>query len=507
VSSIPVNRRRLLVANRGEIALRIFRACKDLGIETVAVFSDADRTAPHVTAADYAVRLGAAPARDSYLSIPALLAAAEKTGATLVHPGYGFLAESAIFARAVAEAGLTFVGPPAAAVEAMGSKTASRQRMREAGVPVVPGMWEPAASVRELSAFAASAGYPVLLKASAGGGGKGMRRVDGEGDLAAAFERIRSEALSFFGDGAVYAEKLIERPRHVEVQVIGDGRGNLVAVGERECSLQRRHQKVVEECPSPVVNADLRRRLSEAAVAAARAVDYASCGTVEFLLAPDQSFYFLEMNTRLQVEHPVTEEVWGVDLAREMIAIALGEKLSFRPEELAPRGHAIECRVYAEDPARGFAPSPGRVARLRLPQGPGIRNDIGIEEGSTVPIDYDPMLGKLIVHGRDRAEAITRLSRALGEYEVGGLATTLPLFRALTQDLEFRSGAFDVQWLDRRLAAGLVAEGVPTPEDVALAAVGLSQERRAPMPPGNGAAPPAAGWRAAARQESLRRLR
>ncbi|MEO8192197.1 MAG: biotin carboxylase N-terminal domain-containing protein, partial [Acidobacteriota bacterium] len=310
---------RLLVANRGEIALRIFRACRDLGIETVAVFSDADRTAPHVAAADYAVRLGPAPAAESYLSVPALLAAARKTGAGLIHPGYGFLAENAGFARACVEAGLIFVGPTPEAIDAMGSKTESRERMRAAGVPIVPGMTTPAKDASEIALFGKSAGYPLLLKASAGGGGKGMRRVENESETAAAFARASSEAKLYFGDGAVYAEKLIERPRHVEVQVVGDCQGRIVAVGERECSVQRRHQKVIEECPSPVVGPALRARLSEAAVAAARAVGYTSCGTVEFLLASDGSFYFLEMNTRLQVEHPVTEEVWGVDLAAEMI--------------------------------------------------------------------------------------------------------------------------------------------------------------------------------------------
>ncbi len=427
---------RLLVANRGEIAVRIFRACRDLGIETVAVYSDADRAAPHVAMADFAVRLGPAPARESYLSVPALLAAARKTGAALIHPGYGFLAENAAFARACGEAGLTFVGPSAEAIAAMGSKTGSRRLMEAAGVPVVPGTKGPAGSAADLAAFARSAGYPILLKASAGGGGKGMRRVDAEADLSAAFARVCAEAEASFGDGAVYAEKLVERPRHIEVQVVGDRHGNLVAVGERECSIQRRHQKVVEECPSPVVDAALRERLGAAALTAARAVGYTSCGTVEFLLAADQSFYFLEMNTRLQVEHPVTEEVWGVDLAAAMIRIALGEKLPFG--HLAPRGHAIECRIYAEDPRRGFAPSPGLVSVLRLPQGPGVRHDVGVEAGSIVPVDYDPMLGKLIVHAGDRPAAIARLSRALADYEIGGVETTLPLFRALVSDPEFR---------------------------------------------------------------------
>ena len=493
-------KRRLLVANRGEIALRIFRACRDLGVETVAVYSDADRKSPHVAAADWAVRLGPAPAAESYLSVPAILAAARRTGATLVHPGYGFLSENAAFARACAEAGLTFVGPPVAAIEAMGSKTAARKRMVEAGVPVVPGMAAAAANAADIERFAEKAGYPVLLKASAGGGGKGMRRVNAVNEVRAAFDRVASEARAAFADGAVYAEKLIERPRHVEVQVIGDSHGRLVAVGERECSLQRRHQKVVEECPSPAVSGDLRLRMSEAAVAAARAVEYSSCGTVEFLLAPDGSFYFLEMNTRLQVEHPVTEEVWGVDLAAEMIRVALGEPLGF--SDPAPRGHAIECRIYAEDPRHGFAPSPGTISGLRLPQGPGIRHDMGVEEGSVVPFDYDPMLGKLIVHAADRPSAVARLGRALQEYEIWGVETTLPLFRRLVLDEEFRAGAFDVQWLDRRLAEGLFADRPPTREETLLAAVGLaaagmdapsaSREERTSL------------WRQAARRESVR---
>ncbi|HTY42134.1 MAG TPA: biotin carboxylase N-terminal domain-containing protein [Thermoanaerobaculia bacterium] len=496
------SRPRLLVANRGEIALRIFRACRDLGVETVAVYSDADRAAPHVAAADFAARLGPAPARESYLSIPALLEAARKTRATLVHPGYGFLAENAAFARACAEAGLVFVGPPASAIAAMGSKTGSRRLMEKAGVPVVPGMPGAARDASEIAAFARRVGYPVLLKASAGGGGKGMRRVESEDDLAAAFTRVCAEAEASFGDGATYAEKLVERPRHVEVQVIGDSRGNLLAVGERECSLQRRHQKVVEECPSPVVDAALRARLFEAALAAARAVSYVSCGTVEFLLAPDGSFYFLEMNTRLQVEHPVTEEVWGVDLAAAMIRVALGEALPFSAGSLAPRGHAIECRVYAEDPFRAFAPSPGTIAALRLPEGPGVRNDVGVESGSVVPIDYDPMLGKLVVHGPDRAAAIARLARALSDYEIAGVETTLPLFRALVNDAEFRGARFDVQWLDRRLADGLLVRSDARPDAVLLAAAGLAGADAAPA--GRGSNEAASLWRETARREALR---
>jgi acetyl/propionyl-CoA carboxylase alpha subunit len=452
--------------------------------------------------ADHAVRLGPAPARESYLSIPALLAAAKKTGATLVHPGYGFLAENAGFARACRDAGLTFVGPTPEAIAAMGSKTGSRQLMEKAGVPVVPGMGGAAAGPAEIAAFARKAGYPILLKASAGGGGKGMRRVDAEADLPAAFTRVASEAEASFGDGALYAEKLVERPRHIEVQVVGDLHGNLVAVGERECSIQRRHQKVVEECPSPAVSGPVRERLFEAALAAARAVGYTSCGTVEFLLAAGGDIYFLEMNTRLQVEHPVTEEVWGVDLAATMICIALGEKLPFGAAGLAPRGHAIECRIYAEDPRRGFAPSPGLISALRLPQGPGVRNDVGVESGSVVPIDYDPMLGKLIVHAPDRAQAIARLSRALADYEIGGVETTLPLFRVLARDPEFVRGDFDVQWLDRRLDAGLFPAIAAGADEVWLAAAGLAA---AEAPVALAASGPATSlWRGAARRESQR---
>ncbi|MGH9368588.1 MAG: ATP-grasp domain-containing protein, partial [Thermoanaerobaculia bacterium] len=380
------------------------------------------------------------------------------------------------------------------------SKTEARRRMESAGVPVVPGTMRPAEGPRELSEFGRRHGFPILLKASAGGGGKGMRRVESETEVAAAFERVSAEAAAYFGDGAVYAEKLIERPRHVEVQVIGDRAGRLLTLGERECSLQRRHQKVVEECPSPAVGPGLRQKLSEAALRAAEAVGYTSCGTVEFLLAPEGSFYFLEMNTRLQVEHPVTEEVWGVDLAVEMIRIALGEPLAI--EARSPSGHAIECRLYAEDPARGFAPSPGRILALRLPGGPGVRNDMGVEAGGAVPVDYDPMLGKLIIHAPDRAAAIARLERALSEYEISGVATTLPLFRALVRDPEFREGAFDVQWLDRRLERGLMAPSAVREEDVILAAVSLAAPRDTAARAA--AAAPFSNWREAARRESLR---
>ncbi len=492
---------RLLVANRGEIAVRIFRACRDLGIETVAVYSDADRTAPHVTGADYAVRLGPPPSAESYLSIPRILDAARKTGASLVHPGYGFLAESAEFARACAEAGLTFVGPSPDAIEAMGSKIRSRELMEQAGVPVVPGTKGPAREPTELVRFARGAGYPILLKASAGGGGKGMRRVDREEDAPAAFERASAEAAASFGDGSIYAEKFLERPRHIEVQIAADRSGNRVAVGERECSIQRRHQKVVEECPSPAVEPELSARLLSAGLAAADAVGYDSCGTVEFLLAPDGSFHFLEMNTRLQVEHTITEEVWGVDLVTEMIRAATGAPLSFTAKDVSPRGHAIECRLYAEDPERGFAPSPGTVTRLRLPQGPGIRNDVGVEPGSSVPIDYDPMLGKLIARGRDRGEAMERLSRALDEYEITGVETTLPLLRELVRDGDFRAGRFHTQWLDEWLVRRSPAEREASAEEVILAAACVSRDGGAPK---RLVEPRPSRWKEVARRDALR---
>jgi acetyl-CoA carboxylase, biotin carboxylase subunit len=497
---------KLLVANRGEIAVRIFRACRDLGIETVATYSDADRAAPHVAMADYAVRLGPPPAVESYLSIPRILDAAEKTAAELIHPGYGFLAESAAFARACEAAGKTFVGPSAAAIEAMGSKTASRRTMDAAGVPVVPGTTKPAESAGELVAFGRRAGFPILLKASAGGGGKGMRLVEKEEDLASAFVRAKAEARAAFGDDAVYAEKLVKTPRHVEVQVAADKHGKRVAVGERECSLQRRHQKVVEECPSAAVNGRLRERLFAAALAAAEAVSYDSCGTVEFLLAPDGSFYFLEMNTRLQVEHPVTEEVWGVDLVTEMIRVALGERLSFDASSISPRGHAIECRIYAEDAARGFAPSPGVVYRLRLPQGPGIRNDVGIEAGSVVSIDYDPMLGKLVASGSDRGETLERLARALDEYEISGVETTLPLFRALVRDEDFRAARFHTRWLDGWLAGRSLRDPEASEEEALFAAVATVSAALdgAPRPPEKR---PDTLWVRAARAGALRSTR
>ncbi len=464
---------KLLIANRGEIAVRIIRACREMGIGTVAVFSEVDRLAPHVLMADEAHAIGPAPAAESYLDVDRILAAAAAAGADLVHPGYGFLAENAEFAERVLDAGLTWVGPPPEAIRLMGSKTESRRLAAEAGAPLIPGLLDPLEDVGQLEAFAREHGFPVLLKAVAGGGGKGMRRVDRMEELAAAFDRARSEGMAYFGDGRVYVERLVDRPRHVEVQVAADGHGNAVAVGERECSIQRRHQKVVEECPSPAVTPAVREELYRAALAVVRASAYRSVGTVEFLMDRDGKVYFLEMNTRLQVEHPVTEEVYGVDLVQEQIRIALGEKLSWTQDELQPRGHAIECRVYAEDPFRGFAPSPGKITYLRRPGGPGIRVDSGVLNGSVVPLDYDPMLSKLVVWGPDRPSAVRRLRRALGEYCIAGIATTLPLFRLLARLPEFQEARFHTAFLDELLASDRIGEltGAGDPEAVRVAVV------------------------------------
>ncbi|MGZ7042762.1 MAG: acetyl-CoA carboxylase biotin carboxylase subunit, partial [Thermoanaerobaculia bacterium] len=442
---------KVLIANRGEIAVRVIRACREMGFPTVAVYSDADRAALHVVSADQAMPIGPPPSRESYLRIDRILDAAKKTGADAIHPGYGFLAENATFARACGDAGITFIGPSPESIEAMGSKTESRRRMQAAGVPVVPGLTEAVKSFDEIEAFARTAGLPIMIKASAGGGGKGLRLVEREADLRSAFDRVVSEAQSFFGDGSVYAEKFVPAPRHIEVQILGDQHGNLIHLGERECTLQRRHQKVVEECPSPVVDAALRARLGAMAVKAAAAVNYYSAGTIECLMSPDRQFYFLEMNTRLQVEHPVTEMVWGVDLVKEQLRIARGEKLSLRQEDLSPNGHAVECRIYAENPSKKFAPSPGLIRDITLPQGAGVRNENGVYAGYTVPIFYDPMLSKLVCHGQTREDAISRLKRALTEYRVDGIDTTIPFFTWLVDHPDFLAGKFDTSFIDRHL--------------------------------------------------------
>ena len=473
--------RQILVANRGEIAVRILRGIKDMGLAGVAVYSVADRKSLAVSLADEAYPIGPAPSRESYLRGDALVELALEIGADAIHPGYGFLSERAGFARACREAGIVFIGPSPEAIDAMGSKVESRRLMIAAGVPVVPGGQDPLPDLETARIAAEEIGYPVMLKAAAGGGGKGMRRILAADDLPGAYRAARSEALASFGDDAVYLEKYIEEPRHVEIQVLGDHHGRVVSLGERECSLQRRHQKVLEEAPSSAVSPELRRRMGEAAVKAAQAVGYTNAGTCEFLLATSGEFFFLEMNTRLQVEHPVTELVTGIDLVAAQIRIAGGEPLPTHFGSIEPRGHAIEVRLYAEDPWRGFAPSPGRIDLLRLPEGPGVRCDCGVAQGGEVPIHYDPLIAKLIVWGADRDEALRRLGRALGELRVEGIKTSAPLFQAILADPDFRAGNLDIGMLDRKLASGELAPPAPAGRfpDLALIAAAIGQAERA----------------------------
>ena len=430
----------VLVANRGEIAVRIFRTLRELGIGSVAVYSDADRSARHVAAADRAIPLGGETAAESYLMVEKLLAAATASGAEAVHPGYGFLAENAGFARAVEQAGLVWIGPPPEAIELMGNKTAARTRMHAAGVPIIPGTTDPVASADEVVRLGEEIGYPLIVKAAAGGGGKGMKIVRGADEAERAYESASREGLSYFADPTVYVERYLEDPRHVEVQVLADTHGNVIHLGERDCTIQRRHQKLVEETPSPAVDAELRERMGAIAVDVARAAGYRSAGTIEGLLAPDGSYYFMEMNTRIQVEHPVTEVVTGLDLVREQVLIAAGEPLSLRQEDVVLRGHAIECRINAEDLAKGFLPAPGRITRYREPSGPGVRVDSGVVEGSEISPLYDPMIAKVIVHDADREHARRRMLRALAEFEIGGVKTLLGFHRALLEHPCFVAG-------------------------------------------------------------------
>jgi len=447
--------RKILVANRGEIAVRVIRACRDLGLASVAVYSECDRVSRHVRLADEAYAIGPNPPVDSYLHIGRLIAAARASGADAVHPGYGFLAENEAFAAACRDAGLTFIGPTPDVIALMGSKTAAREAAAAAGVPVVPGTdrrFDPAAPESVIAVEAERIGYPVLIKAVAGGGGKGMRTVAGPDELASAIRAARSEAGSAFGDAAIYLERRLVRPRHIEVQLLGDEHGTVLPFVERECSIQRRHQKVVEETPSPVVSSGLRDRITGAAADVARAVGYTGAGTIECLLDEEGQFYFLEMNTRLQVEHPITELVTGVDLVAWQIRIARGERLDLDPAALlTPRGHAIECRIYAEDPDAAFMPSPGRIAGLTAPGGPFVRDDSGAEAGGEVPIYYDPLISKLSAWGTDRPQAIARMQRALREYDIRGIRTTVPFFRWLLAQPSFQQGAFHTATLDELL--------------------------------------------------------
>ncbi|HEX3559389.1 MAG TPA: acetyl-CoA carboxylase biotin carboxylase subunit [Pyrinomonadaceae bacterium] len=506
--------KKILIANRGEIAVRVIRACRELDISPVAVYSEADAAALHVRLADEAYLLGPAPSVESYLRIERVVEAARLSGAEAIHPGYGFLAENAGFARAVAAAGLVFIGPSPEAMELMGSKTSARRAATAAGAPVVPGTNEALASVEDARATALSVGYPVMLKAAAGGGGKGMRLVASEDEMASAFETARSEAASAFGDSSVYIEKAVERPRHIEIQIFADAQGNFVHLGERECSIQRRHQKVIEECPSPIDDADLRETMGAAAIRIARAAGYIGAGTVEFLVSDvTREFYFLEMNTRLQVEHPVTELVTGFDLVREQIRVAYGLPLSFTQADVHWTGHAVECRVYAEDPEQNFMPSPGRIAVLRVPAGPGVRDDSGVYEGAEVSIYYDPLVSKLAAWGRTRAEAIERMRRALSEYTVGGIKTTLPFFREVMRDPEFVAGRLDTGFItrfnERRRAAEAARAAEPTADeiirrDMATIAAALAyreSEQRGSQQPPLQAAP--SRWKMAGRAAQL----
>ncbi len=467
--------RKILIANRGEIAVRLMRACREMGIRTAAVYSDADRKSLHVRYADEAFHIGPAPSTESYLRIDRLLDVAKRSGAEAVHPGYGFLAENPEFARACADAGLVFVGPPVAAMELMGSKTTSRHVAIQAGLPVLPGADHNLESLEEAHRVADEVGYPVMLKASAGGGGKGLRLVRSQAELESAYHLACREAQNAFNDPSVYIEKYLEHCRHIEIQILGDQHGRLIHLCERECSLQRRHQKVMEECPSPIVDEDLRRRMGETAVRLGTLAGYWNAGTVEFLVDQRCNFYFLEMNTRLQVEHPITELVVGIDLVKEQIQIAAGGKLAWRQEDVHLRGAAIECRIYAEDPTNNFFPSPGYISRLQVPAGPGVRRDSGVYEGWTVPLEYDPLLSKVAVWGTDRGEAIARMKRALGEYEIFGIKTNIPFFRRVLEHPEFVAGHLDTGFIDRVLAAGLMEEAPPSLEEerVAMLATAL----------------------------------
>jgi len=493
--------RRVLIANRGEIAVRVIRACRELGVESVAVYSDADRAALHVRLADHAYHIGPAAPAESYLVIDKVLDVARRSGAEAVHPGYGFLSERAVFARACTDAGLTFIGPSPDAIEAMGDKVAARERMIAAGVPVVPGTAEPIESDAEVERVAKAVGFPIMLKAAAGGGGKGMRLVTETGALSAALRGARSEAKAAFGDDRVYVEKAILRPRHVEVQVLGDTHGEVIHLYERECSIQRRHQKVIEESPSLAIDAATREAMGRVAVQAARAVDYVGAGTIEFLVDQDRQFYFLEMNTRIQVEHAITEAVTGIDLVRAQIEIAAGRPLPVRQEDVHQRGWAIECRIYAEDPHNGFLPAPGRIEALQVPTGIGIRDDSGVYEGFEVSTFYDPMISKLIAWGSTRDEAIARMRRALHEYVVVGPRANIDFHLWALQHPAFLTGDIDTGFIEREFTpSAIAAEG-----DLPLIGAAIHAILRTRTPATTGpAAAQRSPWVDAARREALR---
>jgi acetyl-CoA carboxylase biotin carboxylase subunit len=499
--------RKVLIANRGEIACRIARACRDADIRSVAVFSEADREGLHVRLSDEAYAIGPAASAESYLRMDAILDAAKKSGAEAIHPGYGFLAENARFAQACEDNHLVFIGPPPSAVALMGDKARARAVAVKAGVPVVPGTL-PLDSPEALEVEAERIGYPLLVKATAGGGGKGMRRVGRREELRSAFEQARSEAQSSFGDPSVYLEKYVEHPRHIELQVLGDARGSVVHLFERECSIQRRHQKLIEEAPSPFLDGALRARMGEAAVCLARASGYQNAGTVEFLVDSDRNFYFLEMNTRLQVEHAVTELVTGLDLVLLQLAVASGEPLPFSQDELSPRGWAMEFRITAEDPFQNFMPTAGTLAVYRPPEGPGVRHDGGVFQGQRVTPHYDPLIAKLIVSGENRSQCITRAKRAIGEYRVQGVSTTLPFFERMLSDERFVSGEMDVGFVDRHWMEEIALRPTAFESDLfpaALAAAAVASEEQEPDESSSGEA--AAGtspWKLAGLRELMR---
>jgi acetyl-CoA carboxylase, biotin carboxylase subunit len=495
--------RKVLVANRGEIAVRLIRGLREAGIPSVAVYSDADRAALFVQMAGEAEHIGPAPSSESYLRIDRILDAATKHGADAIHPGYGFLSENAEFAAACEGQGITFIGPSSRTIRMMGSKTEARKIAIAAGVPVVPGTAEGVSDPAEARRIAREIGFPVIVKAAAGGGGKGMRRVDKDADLESALRDAASEAERAFKSSEVYIEKYVVQPRHIEIQVLGDQHGNLIHLGERECSVQRRHQKVIEECPSPLmsIDPDLRRRMGEAAVKAARAAGYYNAGTVEFLVDADRNFYFLEMNTRLQVEHPVTELVTGLDLVQWQLRIAAGERLTWRQEDIRWEGAAVECRLYAEDPDNSFFPSPGRITALEVPSGPGVRLDSGVYPGWVVPMDYDPLLAKLCAWADSRDAAIDRMQRALGETRIAGIRTNIAFFRRLLGDEKFRRGDLHTGFIEEFFARESPdAKSDPNLEIAAALAAVLSEEKPAATTPVAGAAP----WLTEGRRRMMR---